>query len=337
MKPHDLMQLLGGFAAGTLTSEEREALFRVALEDQALFDALADEEALRELLADPVARARLLGDLAEAPRDFWSRFAGWLRKPATLALAGTAAALLLVVGTVRYTQRETQAPKLIAQAPRLAEPATPAAAVPRPAAKPMRREAPATVSDRQIAPPASVPLQQGDAEAPNAVQRSEAMPASSAARPAAAPALAQKRADAARPAPPVSAVVLRQVDGAWREIPAATAFREGDQVRLRVRAAEDGYVLVTVQDGPGVLSLGPPLAMPVKAGQDLVVPPAGALTLAGISGEKLLRLSFSTQAAAAPELGMQFARGAGAPAAKTAAEVSPPPGQIEIRLLYRPQ
>ena len=41
----DLHKLLGGYAAGTLTPEERRALFDAALADQALFDALADEEA----------------------------------------------------------------------------------------------------------------------------------------------------------------------------------------------------------------------------------------------------------------------------------------------------
>jgi hypothetical protein len=300
MKPRDLKQLLGGFAAGTLTSEEREALFQAALEDQALFDALAEEEGLRELLADPIARAKLLGDLREeAPQGLWRRLAGWLRKPATLALAGSAAALLLVVGVVRFTQRETEGPQLVAQAPRPVETPPAAAVVQPPKARPtMRRAAP----------------------------------------PAAASALEKKRADQPAPAPIFAAVVLREAEGVWRETTPEAAFREGDQVRLRVRAAEDGYVLVTVQDGSSVTSLGPPAGIAVRGGQDLVVPPTGALTLAGTSGEKLLRLSFSTEAMAAPDVGMQFARGAGAPAAaKTAAKVSPPPQQTEIRLLYRPK
>lgn len=55
----DARKLLGGYATGTLTSEERQALFAAALEDQELFDALAEEEALREQLADPVFREEL--------------------------------------------------------------------------------------------------------------------------------------------------------------------------------------------------------------------------------------------------------------------------------------
>lgn len=328
MKPRNLRQLLGGFAAGTLTPEEREALFQAALEDQALFDALAEEEGLRELLADPIARAKLLGDLREeAAHGIWRRLAGWLRKPATLALAGSAAALLLVVGVVRFTQRETERPKLVAQAPRPVETPPAAAMVQPPKARPtMRRATPPAESQQQVAPPAAV------------FNRPEARPTSRAAPPATASALEKKRADQPAPAPIFAAVVLRGAEDAWRETTPGAAFREGDQVRLRVRAAEDGYVLVTVQDGSSLTSLGPPAGMAVRGGQDLIVPPTGALTLAGTSGEKLLRLSFSTEAMAAGEIGMQFTRGAGAPAAaKTAAKVSPPPQQIEIRLLYRPQ
>lgn len=64
MNAREWERLLGGYAAGTLTSAERNELMRVALEDQQLFDALADEEALRDALADPVFRARLLARMA---------------------------------------------------------------------------------------------------------------------------------------------------------------------------------------------------------------------------------------------------------------------------------
>ena len=51
---------MGGYATGTLTDAEQEALFAAALEDQELFDALAREQSLRELLRDPAAKAELL-------------------------------------------------------------------------------------------------------------------------------------------------------------------------------------------------------------------------------------------------------------------------------------
>ncbi|MBX5496974.1 MAG: hypothetical protein IRZ15_16685, partial [Bryobacteraceae bacterium] len=60
MKRELAEKLLGGYAAGNLTEEERALLFSAALENQQLFDALAEEEALREVLADPAVRRQLL-------------------------------------------------------------------------------------------------------------------------------------------------------------------------------------------------------------------------------------------------------------------------------------
>ena len=75
MTRDDIQKLLGGYATGTLTPEEQQALFEAALSDQELFDALAREEALREVMADPAARAQLLAAASEAPvpwyRQWW--------------------------------------------------------------------------------------------------------------------------------------------------------------------------------------------------------------------------------------------------------------------------
>ena len=65
MSEHDLEKLLGGFAADTLTPEEKQTLYTAALQDQQLFNALADEQALKELLADPDVRRRLLASLEQ--------------------------------------------------------------------------------------------------------------------------------------------------------------------------------------------------------------------------------------------------------------------------------
>lgn len=67
MSEHELERLLGGFAADTLTPEEKQRLYNAALQDQQLFNALADEQALKELLADPVVRRRLLQALGRLP------------------------------------------------------------------------------------------------------------------------------------------------------------------------------------------------------------------------------------------------------------------------------
>lgn len=80
MNRQDIEKLLGGYATGTLTPAEREALFAAALEDQQLFEALAAEEPLRELLEDPIAKTRLQAVLEPAPKpglQWWLRTAAW--------------------------------------------------------------------------------------------------------------------------------------------------------------------------------------------------------------------------------------------------------------------
>ena len=114
MSEHELEKLLGGFAADTLTAEEKQALYSAALNDQQLFNALADEQALKELLSDPDIRRRLLNSLeqkrASAAGDSLS-WLDWFRRPAGLAFAGglTAAALAVVLGGRVYQDSLKQA------------------------------------------------------------------------------------------------------------------------------------------------------------------------------------------------------------------------------------
>ena len=63
----EIRHLLGGYATGTLTDDERERLFAAALDDQALFDALAEEQPLKDLLDDPESRGYLLAELDDQP------------------------------------------------------------------------------------------------------------------------------------------------------------------------------------------------------------------------------------------------------------------------------
>jgi hypothetical protein len=119
MSKHDLEKLLGGFAADTLTEEEREQLYTAALNDQQLFNALADEQALKELLADPGVRRRLLASLeqksASGAGDSLS-WLDWFRRPAGLAFAGglSAAALAVVLGVRIYQDSLREAAQTIA-------------------------------------------------------------------------------------------------------------------------------------------------------------------------------------------------------------------------------
>ena len=84
MSKDQIRMLLGGYATGTLTPEEQQALFAAALDDQELFDALAREQSLRDLLREPAAKARVLMALDTAPAR-WYQKRPWL--PAIAALA----------------------------------------------------------------------------------------------------------------------------------------------------------------------------------------------------------------------------------------------------------
>ncbi len=146
MTRHDLEKLLGGYAAGTLTPEERRALFDAALGDQTLFDALADEEALRDVLADPACRQRVQAALVEPPRTPF-----WLRKPAmwSLAAATAAAAVVLTVAVLRTkpTPHTASAPQQIAMANKPAPPES--ATAPQPAAERITRRVPRAAAESE--------------------------------------------------------------------------------------------------------------------------------------------------------------------------------------------
>jgi hypothetical protein len=126
MSEHDLHKLLGGFAADTLTAEEKQQLYSAALEDQDLFNALADEQALKELLADPVVRRRLVQALQKSSSTAASSpWLDWFRRPAGLAWAGGLAATFfgIILGTRIYQDSVKEAGRSVAT-----EEATPAAA-----------------------------------------------------------------------------------------------------------------------------------------------------------------------------------------------------------------
>ena len=133
MSEHDLEKLLGGFAADTLTPEEKQTLYTAALQDQQLFNALADEQAFKELLADPDVRRRLLASLEQKNASGACGSLSWLdwfRRPAGLALAGglSAAALAVVLGvriyqdSLRYAAESTATEEVKPATPQAVEP-----------------------------------------------------------------------------------------------------------------------------------------------------------------------------------------------------------------------
>jgi hypothetical protein len=142
MSEHDLEKLLGGFAADTLTPEEKQTLYTAALQDQQLFNALADEQAFKELLSDPDVRRRLLASLKQksASGDGGSLpWLVWFHRPAGLAFAGglAAAALAVVLGLRIYQDSLRQAAQSVAteEAKPASQPATPQAVEPQAKAK----------------------------------------------------------------------------------------------------------------------------------------------------------------------------------------------------------
>lgn len=139
MSGEEIRKLVGGYATGTLTPEEREALFRAALEDQELFDTLAREQALHDLLGDSSAKAQVLAALDE-PTPRWSLRMLWLR-PAAVALAMAGIATLAVIS---WRQR-VAAPM-----------ASPMASF-RPAPPPMPSGTPQTEADAAPSPKAAPP------------------------------------------------------------------------------------------------------------------------------------------------------------------------------------
>jgi hypothetical protein len=115
MNREDIQKLLGGYATGTLTPEEQQALFAAALEDQEIFDALGREQALRDLLREPSAKAQLLAAL-EAPAAERSGFWSWMRRPMVAGLATACVAGIAILAVWQGTRsRPITAPVLTAE------------------------------------------------------------------------------------------------------------------------------------------------------------------------------------------------------------------------------
>ncbi|MDH5640389.1 MAG: hypothetical protein OEY28_03770 [Nitrospira sp.] len=180
MPDHDLEQLLGGFAADTLTPEEQARLYSAALRDQQLFDALADEQALKELLADPAVRRRLLQALNQTGTGDTATWLDWLRRPSGLAWAGglAAAVFAVVLGTKIYEDSLKQAAQQMATEE--TRPAAPA------------RHAP-TLSQPEPSSVPSLPATTAPQEAPAENIAQNAAPLGRVAKPKPAPASHERR------------------------------------------------------------------------------------------------------------------------------------------------
>jgi hypothetical protein len=116
MNKEDIQKLIGGYATGSLTDDERHALFEAALDDQELFDTLQQEQPLKDLFDDPFSREQVRRAAAEGlprqPRTSWFRRPAWFHRPWIWASAASAAlAGVLVVALVRWDTPQSQAVK----------------------------------------------------------------------------------------------------------------------------------------------------------------------------------------------------------------------------------
>lgn len=96
MTREEILSLIGAYATGTLSADERKALFEAALDDQELFDELAREQGLKELLDGPGVKERLATALAprRRSRSYFSK--GWVWG------AGAAFAIAVIAGIVLF-------------------------------------------------------------------------------------------------------------------------------------------------------------------------------------------------------------------------------------------
>jgi hypothetical protein len=255
MRPGDVERLLGGYAAGTLTPEERQALFSAALEDQQLYEALVREEPLREVLADPAARAELLAALDVVPKPWYYRDV----HPAMIAAA--VSAVVIVTLSVRFWPVRTAPPiSVVAQAE-----------LPQPAKSELPSQLP--FQARQAAPTKDNPLPEAPpvpaaSPAPELQPAINEMLAESSARPSppelAAPAGATDAANtpgrpqpirAAAMAPAALAVrytiLKKSVTGQFAAVDPQQELEAGDETVIRLEPNESGFLYVLERTGSG--------------------------------------------------------------------------------------
>jgi hypothetical protein len=312
MKREDIEKLLGGYAAGTLTPAEREALFAAALEDQQLFAMLAREEPLRELLQDPAARGQLLATLAEAPEP-------WYYRPVHPALifAATAgivlgvvvikfwpvpqAAPLSVVATAPQPQPEKSplptdlrpfiAPPYVAQSRKTAatlpaeEPPVIAQAIPPPAPPALTDALTATTGAQLAGQPAGA-----RDEAPAAVQLLNKAESAAAPARALAPAF-----QAVEVSPSVNfglryTILKRMPDGTFTEVDPQQELDRQDEVVIRLQANDSGYLSVLQRDAQNRWQ--PFASDRIQPSVPYTIPRSGSLRASG-SGPREFFVTFS--------------------------------------------
>jgi hypothetical protein len=348
MNRDDIEKLMGGYAAGTLTADERQALFEAALEDQQLFENLAAEEPLRELLQDPAAKAQLLVALDDRPAPWYGRLV-W---PAFGVTAATAMVLLAVFGrheppkpepvVVAETRREPvrsfQAPLPVEKSPLPTAlppaPKMPVRAAPPPALDAIAQAAPLAPA----APPPSAgvtlsePLGAAAADSESAKANLQVQPS------AAAPAFRARQFVASAGDAAAAArlglsytIYKKSPTGELTEVDPQTELDRTDEVVFRFDAKEPGFLSVSRLDGPnGLQSI---INSRVLPSAPLTVPIIGGVR-ANATGANEFLVRFSREAPSALKPAPAVAGQAGGTAVRSA---NPEPGAatFNITLKYK--
>jgi hypothetical protein len=215
MEQDHIQKLLGGYATGTLTPEEQQALFEAALTDQQLFDALAGEQSLRDLLRDPAARAQLLASIDDRPLPWYRRF--W--RPLTVAAAAAA-----LTGAGVYFTREkaaNPAPVLVARNEPLPPPPN-VVLEQRDAVPPASAPVPPKPEPKIKAKPAGAPVERREV----ALQPAAPAPTSSSAPPAPVPAAAGPP-----PPPPVETALKKELAAGAAGAPVVVADKPAEPMK----------------------------------------------------------------------------------------------------------
>jgi len=293
MKRGDAEKLLGGYAAGTLTPEEREALFAAALEDQQLYEALVREEPVRELFADPAARAQLLAALDGVPKPWYYRE---VHPGIILAAASTVA--IVTLGVKFWPVRTAPPVNVVAQAelpqpaksdlptqllfqaqpadarraPQLPAPPVIAAAPAAPQLEPAAEAVLALSSARPTPPEVSAP---GGAASGNILPKTVAL------RTAATASLALRY------------TILRKLPTAeFSPVDPRQELEAGDETVIRLEPAESGFLYVLERSATG--EWRPIVSDRVEASVPYTVPKNGTFRAEG-SGPREFLVQFSRQ------------------------------------------
>lgn len=306
----DTRNLLGGYATGTLSEQERLALFEAALQDQELFEALAGEQAVHDLLQNPSARASVLR-ATEAPRfSIRSVFAEWLQgtKSKVLVAAGSAALAAIVVSGLRENNsRDREIALRVPMAPMNKPPSAillaPAQGTPGAGVLELQRKS-QTVAARER--PAQEPVAQPPSTALERVVSSGEITFA------------------------YYLLADRGPNGTFQEISADTPLQDEDHVRLRLHSNQGGYLKVSAGQ-ERVLHEGY-----ITPGDALTIPQAGYLTV-GPPDSNVLQVQFTRVAEeltrpVQPRTAAQFQATESAARALNETRAKPAPAPAEANL-----